>query len=129
MLAEALGRTGAISRARAIIDDALMRSERHEERWYVAEFLRVKGELLQLEETPKAAREAEKIFRRSIDCARQQGALSWELRTSISLARLNQAQGRIVDARNALVLVSDRFQEGFQTADLKAAKVLLETLS
>ena len=128
-LAEALGRVGAISRARAIIDDALMRSERDEECWYKAEFLRIKGELFRLEDTPRAVRAAEGQFQRSLDCARHQKALSWELRTSISLARLHQGQGRVVKARDALAPVFGRFKGGFQTADLKAAKALLEALS
>jgi predicted ATPase/DNA-binding winged helix-turn-helix (wHTH) protein len=129
VLAETFGRTGSISRGQATIDDALARSERDEERWYTAEFLRVKGELQRLENTPKAMREAEQQFRRALDCARQQEALSWELRASMSLARLHQTQGRRDEARDALALVYGRFNEGFQTADLKAAKTLIEALS
>jgi predicted ATPase len=127
-LAESLGRVGETSRGHATIDAAVARSTRNEERWYVAEFLRIKGELLRVEGTPRAMREAEDQFRRSLDWARQQEALSWELRTSISLARLHEAQGRIIEARDALVPVYTRFTEGFQTADLKAAKALLEAL-
>jgi predicted ATPase/DNA-binding winged helix-turn-helix (wHTH) protein len=128
-LAESLGRAGAVSRARATIDAALMRSERDEERWYLAEFLRIKGELIRLENTPRTLQEAEEHFRRSLDHARRQEALSWELRASMSLARLYQDQGRIIEARNALAPVHGRFKEGFQTADLKAAKALVEALS
>jgi hypothetical protein len=127
-LAEAFGRAGAIFKAHATIDDAIERSERNEERWYLAEFLRVKGELLRREGTPNAIREAEHRFRRSLDYARQQEALSWELRTSISLARLRQAQGQIIEARDVIAPVYSRFKEGFQTADLKAAKALIEAL-
>jgi predicted ATPase/DNA-binding winged helix-turn-helix (wHTH) protein len=127
-LAEALGRVGAISRGHATIDEALMRSERDEERWYMAEFLRIKGELFRLEDTPKAMRQAEELFQRSRDCGRQQEALSWELRASISLARLHQGQGRIIEARDALAPIYSRFKEGFQTADLKAAKALMALL-
>jgi predicted ATPase/DNA-binding winged helix-turn-helix (wHTH) protein len=127
-LAEALGRVGAISRAHAIIDQALMRSERDEERWYMAEFLRIRGELLRLEDTPKAMGEAKQQFRRSLDCARQQDAPSWELRTSISLARLHQGQGQFLEARDALAPIYGRFKEGFLTADLRTAKALLEAL-
>ena len=128
-LAEALGRVGAISRGHATIDEALMRSERDEERWYMAEFLRIKGELLRLEDTPRARKEAEERFQRSIDYARRQEALSWELRTAISLARLYQGQGQVIEARDALTPVYGRFKEGFQTADLKAANVLIKELS
>lgn len=104
-LAEALGRVGAISRAHETIDAALMRAERDQERWYMAEFMRIKGELLRIDETPGATREAEQQFRRSLDRAMQQEALSWELRTSMSLARLRQAQGQIIEARDALAPV------------------------
>jgi predicted ATPase len=128
-LAKALGAVGAISMGHATIDDAVMRSERDDERWYLAEFLRIKGELHRLEDTPRGMREADDQFRRSLDCARQQEALSWELRASMSLARLHQAQGQIVDARDALAPVYRRFKEGFQTADLKAAKALIAELS
>jgi len=127
-LAEALGKAGAISRGHATIDQALMRSGRDEERWYLAEFLRIKGELLRLEDTPRAMREAQEQFRRSLECARQQNALSWELRTSISLARLYQEQGQFIEARDALAPIYSLFEEGFQTTDLKTAKALIESL-
>ena len=109
-LAEALGTVGALSRAHATIDEALMRAERDEERWYMAEFLRIKGKLLRLEDTPRARRGAEDRFRRSMDCARRQDALSWELRTAISLARLYQEQGQLIEARDALAPVFGRFR-------------------
>jgi predicted ATPase/DNA-binding winged helix-turn-helix (wHTH) protein len=128
-LAETLGKVGAISSGHAAIDGALMRSERDDERWYVAEFLRIKGELLRLENRPTAVPEAKEQFERSLDCARQQAALSWELRTSLSLARLYRAEGDIVAARGALEPVYSRFTEGFETADLTAAKTLLDALS
>jgi predicted ATPase/DNA-binding winged helix-turn-helix (wHTH) protein len=127
-LAEALGRIGEISKGHATIDDALMRCQRDEERWYMAEFLRIKGELLRLEDTPKTAQEADEHFRRSLDCARQQEALSWELRTSISLAKLYHGQGCINEARDVLTPVYSRFKEGFRTTDLRAAKALLKAL-
>ncbi len=127
-LAEALGKTGAISKSHATIDQALMRSEQNGERWYLAEFLRIKGHLLQLEDTPGAKRQAEDQFRRSLGCARQQEVLSWELRTSISLARLYQGQEQFTEARNALEPVYSRFQEGFESADLKAANALIGQL-
>ncbi len=128
-LAETFGQIGEISGGHATIDEALRRSERDEENWYMAEFLRIKGDLLRLEDTPKAIREAEQHFLRSLGCARQQAALAWELRTSISLARLYQAQGQLSEARDAVVPAYSRFKEGFQTADLRAAKVLIESLS
>jgi predicted ATPase/DNA-binding winged helix-turn-helix (wHTH) protein len=128
-LAEALGRVGAIPSGHATIDEALLRSEQQGERWYIAEFLRIKGELLQLENTPRARQEAEEHFRQSLECARQQEAISWELRTSMSLARLYQGQGQLIEARDALGPVYARFQEGFKTADLKAANALMSELT
>ena len=129
VLAETLGAVGAVAKGHATIDEALLWSERNAERWYFAEFLRIKGELFRLEDTPAAIREAEIRFRRSLECAREQEALSWELRTSISLARLHQGQGRFVEARDALMPVYGRFKEGFQTADLRTAKALIEAFS
>jgi predicted ATPase len=66
--------------------------------------------------------------RSSPDWARQQGALAWELRAATSLARLLHGQGRSIDAKGILQPVYDRFTEGFDTADLKSARVLLDTL-
>ena len=79
------------------------------------------------EGTPQAATAAEAHFAHSLDWARRQGALSWELRTSTSLARLQRDQGRIAEARSLLQSVYDRFREGFETADLKAAKAYLNS--
>jgi predicted ATPase len=128
-LASALGTSGQISRGLAIIDEALARAERDEERWYMAEFLRVRGELLQLEKTSTSTKEAEDQFQQSLDWARRQQALSWELRTSISLARLYQGQRRIAAAYDVLAPVYGRFEEGFRTADLRLAKTLISKLS
>jgi predicted ATPase len=110
------------------IDEALARSERDEERWCVAELLRVKGELILSEGAPDAATVAEDHFTQALDWARRQGALSWELRSATSLARLWRDQNRAKAAREILAPVYDRFTEGFETADLKAAKLLLDGL-
>ena len=72
---------------------------------------------------------AEACFRRAIDIARVQEAKSFELRTATSLARLWQGQGRRREARELLAPVYDWFTEGFDTADLKAAKALLRELA
>jgi predicted ATPase len=126
-LAESLAGLGQLTEALATIDEALARSERNEERWCVAELLRIKGELILREGAPQAATAAEQHFLYSLDWARRQGALSWELRTSTSLARLQRDQGRIAEARSLLQSVYDRFSEGFETADLKTAKAYLDT--
>ena len=103
------------------IEEAIVRSEHTEERWVIAELLRVKGELLLLRGAPGAAAAAEDHFRQALDWARRQGALSWELRAATSLARLWRDQGRSADAMALLQPVYERFTEGFETADLKAA--------
>ena len=125
---DALGRDGRADEGLSIIDEALARSERNDERWCVAELLRIKGELILREGAPQAATAAEGHFLHALDWARRQGALSWELRTSTSLARLQHDQGRIAEARSLLQSVYDRFSEGFETADLKTAKAFLNSL-
>jgi predicted ATPase/DNA-binding winged helix-turn-helix (wHTH) protein len=127
-MADALGRDGKAAEGLSTIDEALVRSDCNEERWCVAELLRIKGELKLREGAPQAAAAAEEHFLQSRDWARRQGALSWELRTSTSLARLQRDQGRIAEARCLLQSVYDRFSEGFETADLKTAKQLLNCL-
>ena len=128
-MAEALGRAGQNADGLAAIEEAIARSERTEERWAMAELLRVKGELLLLQGAPGAAAAAEDHFRQALDWARRQGALSWELRAATSLARLLRNQGRPADATACLQPIYDRFTEGFGTADLVAAKQLLDDLS
>jgi predicted ATPase/DNA-binding winged helix-turn-helix (wHTH) protein len=126
-IADALGRDGKAAEGLSIINEALARSERNEERWCLAELLRVKGELILREGAPQAETAAEEHFLQSLDWARRQGALSWELRTSTSLACLQHDQGRIAEARSLLQSVYDRFSEGFETADLKTANAYLNT--
>ena len=71
---------------------------------------------------------AENNYFASLDWARQQQAKSWELRTSTSLAKLWQSQGKRKEARDLLVPVYNWFTEGFDTKDLKEAKVLCDEL-
>jgi predicted ATPase len=88
--------------------------------------LRIKGELVRLQNGPCAAATAERHFRQALEWARRQGALSWELRAAISLARMWRDQGRTKEARQLLAPLYDRFTEGFETADLKIAKRFLD---
>lgn len=124
-LAEAFGLAGDTAEGLATIDEAVTHSERAGGRWAVAELLRIKGELLQQSGTTDIS-EAESCLQKSIDWARRQGALSWELRATSSLARLWYQQGRTIEARELLLSVYRRFEEGFETADLQYAKRLLE---
>ena len=127
-LAEGLARAGQVAEGLVAIDEALALCERDEGRWCVAELLRIKGELVLSEGGPDAAEAAEDHFRQALDWARRQGALSWELRAATSLARLWRDQNRTKAAREILAPVYDRFTEGFETTDLKAAKLLLGDL-
>ena len=73
--------------------------------------------------------EAETAIQQGIDVARRQNAKSWELRAAMSLARLRQQQGRPQDAAALLAPILAWFTEGFDTADLKEAKTLLDKLT
>jgi predicted ATPase len=127
-LAEGLASTGRTAEGRATIDDVLERCERYEERWCIAELLRVKGEIELQGHSAAASSTAEGYFLQSIAWARRQSALSWELRAAMSLARLRHQQNRTTEARELLAPVYDRFAEGFETADLRAANALLEAI-
>jgi class 3 adenylate cyclase/predicted ATPase len=107
--------------------EALTLTDTTGERWYEAELYRLKGALLlQLASDNQA--EAENCFHQSLDIARNQQAKSWELRAATSLARLWQQQGKHDEARQVLGDVYGWFTEGFDTADLKDAKALLDAL-
>jgi predicted ATPase len=123
-MAEALGHGGRIAEGLAVIEELIGRSDRGEEHWAMSELLRIKGELLLLEGS-EAAAEIEDLLRGALDLARRQDALSWELRAATSLSRLLCTQGRSADAVAVLRPVYERFTEGFATADLKAARAIL----
>lgn len=127
-LALALGRAGQPSEGLVTIDDAIDRSERGAELWIMAELLRVKGELLSMHGAPGGVEKAEACFRQALDWAAGQKALSWELRAAASLARLLQDRDRPADAITCLQPIYHRFTEGFDTADLRAARTLLGDL-
>jgi predicted ATPase len=127
LTAEALGRAGQTADGLAAIEEAIARAELTEEHWATAELVRVRGELLLLQGASGAAA-AEDHFRQSLDWSRRQGALSWELRAAMSLARLSHKKGRSADAVACLRPVYDRFTEGFGTADLQRARTLLDRL-
>jgi predicted ATPase len=92
--------------------------------WLTPELLRLKGELLLLQSASSAPEMAENLFRQALDGS--QGMLSWELRAATSLARLLRDQDRRPDAVACLQPIYDRFTEGFGTADLIAAKQILD---
>jgi predicted ATPase/DNA-binding winged helix-turn-helix (wHTH) protein len=108
--------------------EAIVRAENGLAGWCAAELLRIKAEL-SLRKGDGNAVLAEGLLQRSLNTAREQGALSWELRTATSLARLWQGQRRTEEAHELLASVRARFTEGFATADLIKASTLLEELA
>jgi predicted ATPase len=126
-LAEAMALTGDLDNALLELDEAIAQIEcpGWEERFFYAEALRLKGWVLLLKGDLESA---ERNFLVSLDWARRQQAKMWELRTSMSLARLWQSQGRRQGAYDLLVQVYNWFTEGFDTKDLQEAKVLLAEL-
>jgi predicted ATPase len=119
---------GDIDGALQLIDEQIEQVERPgwEERAYYAEILRLKGWMLTIKDDLEGA---EQNYLASLEWAREQQAKSWELRTSTSLARLWQGQGKRDDAHDLLAPVYNWFTEGFDTKDLIEAKALLEELA
>ena len=107
-------------------EQAIERCEQTNERWFLAELIRVKGELLLRKKS--AAAKAESCFREALDWARRQGALSLELRAAMSLARLLREQRHCAEAIAVIKPVYNRFTEGFGTTDLANAKALIDDL-
>jgi predicted ATPase/DNA-binding winged helix-turn-helix (wHTH) protein len=128
VLAESLATLGKLTEALVTIDQALATADHGGERWYVAELLRIKGELLIQQPGARSISAGEACFFEAREVARQHDALFLELRVALSLARLMASQNRPDNARQVLKPVYDRFTEGFDTPDLRAANALLESL-
>jgi class 3 adenylate cyclase/tetratricopeptide (TPR) repeat protein/ribosomal protein L40E len=127
LLAHGHARLGRHSQGLNMLDKALEHVERSGEFDGQAEMLRLKGEMLLMGNQP-AAPEAEECFRAALEVARAQEARWWELRATTSLARLLAAQGRHGEACAMLTAIYNWFTEGFDTADLRDAKALLDEL-
>jgi predicted ATPase len=127
-LALGLAGTGRLDEALVALDDAMEADREGEHGWYAPELLRIKGEVLLQQAADQSTLAAEDCFNQAAQMAREQGALFWELRVALSVARLRVSQGRHHEARAPLASVYDRFTEGFATADLQAARTLLEGL-
>ncbi len=125
LLAGAREIAGQVDEAMTLLDDALQTVERTGERWFAAELNRHKGQLLLRQGHSQAA---EELYRNALSIAVEQEAKLWELRAAASLARLRRDQGRRAEARDLLAPVYSWFTEGFDTADLKEAKALLDDL-
>jgi predicted ATPase len=126
MLAETYGKAGQVEHGLSVLAEALALMEKTGERLYEAESYRTKGELLRMQDHET---EAEACFQKEIEVAQGQEARSWELRAAMSLRRLWQKQEKREEAHKLLSDIYDWFTEGFDTADLKDARVLLEELS
>lgn len=124
--ADAYGRLGRTDEGLGTLNEALDKVARHDERFYEAELHRLSGALLLTAGSDQAA---EASFARAIDVARHQGARSLELRATVSMSRLHHRRGRTSEARRQLAELYAWFTEGFETADLQAARTLLAELS
>jgi predicted ATPase len=122
-LLEPLAQAGRTVEALALVDAAI---EQTEQAWLTPELLRLKGELFLLQRGSVGVETADDLFRQAIDVARRQGALSWALRAATSLGRLLQDRDRHADAVAYLRPIYDSFTGGFATADLIAAKQVLD---
>jgi len=118
---------GRLTAGLIAVKEAIVVADAHEERIYEAEVHRLRGDLL-LKQNASNAAEAKRCFQRAIEIARKQSAKSWELRATTSLARLLRKQGRREEARAMLADIYGWFTEGFDTADLRDAKALLDEL-
>jgi predicted ATPase len=125
-LADAHLRSGELDKALSALDRATETAAATGESHYLAELHRLRGTVLA--KTGEDA-EAASWLHRAIDTARRQQAKSLELRAATSLARLWRDQGRRAEARELLAPVYGWFTEGFDTADLKDAKGLLDELA
>jgi predicted ATPase/class 3 adenylate cyclase len=128
LLAESYGKVGQVGEGLAVLAEALATAHKNGERLYEAELHRLKGELL-LALSPENHAEAEACFHQALDVARRQQAKSLELRAAMSVSRLLRKQGQRDESRQILTETYGWFTEGFATADLMEAKVLLDQVS
>jgi predicted ATPase len=130
LLADIYGKAGQLEKGLRAIDAALATMETAGDQHCKAEVYRLQGELLQCvaDRTQRTDVTPEACFRQALDIACQQQAKSLELRAATSLAKLWQQQGKRQDAYDLLAPVYGWFTEGFDTADLKDAKALLDEL-
>lgn len=127
LLAEANWQAGQVQAGLKVLQEALTLVHTTEEQWWTAEIYRLQGELL-LACSAEQPAEAEVCFQHALTTARRQQAKSLELRAAVSLSQLWQRQGKQDAAHRLLADVYHWFTEGFETPDLKAARVLLEKI-
>jgi predicted ATPase/DNA-binding winged helix-turn-helix (wHTH) protein len=124
-LAEGLRKTRQFEEAHFTVNGAIARAKNSGAESNLSELLRIKSQILVAQHDRESAMNC---LTEALTVAREQSALALELRTTMALARLLCEDGQRDQARNALSLVYDRFTEGFDTADLKQARALLEDL-
>jgi predicted ATPase len=147
LLGEAFSKTNQATEGLRVVDEALDVVQRNGDAYYEAELYRLKGELLVaqtigcglsqittqgkavINARPPTVVQAETCFHKSIKIAQEQKAKSWELRSTLSLARLYENQDKQEEAHNLLAAIYHSFTEGFDTTDLREAKALLTELS
>jgi hypothetical protein len=127
-LAEGCLRAGYIEPGLEVVDESLAVANMSGVSLYEAETSRLKGDLV-LAKATRSTGQAEECYRQAIAVAHGQAAKSWELRATTSLTRLLRDTNRRDEARAMLADVYGWFTEGFDTADLKDAKALLEELA
>jgi predicted ATPase len=127
-LADGYRKAGDAKRASELLDEGFDWANRTGERFYECELHRLRGEVHLMGNDPNAPA-ADNCFRTAIELARVQSAKSWELRATTSLAQLLTKQGKREESRTMLADIYNWFTEGFDTADLKDAKALLEELA
>jgi predicted ATPase len=127
-LGEMKAEVGDIPAAEALVAQALEKLKVSREGWYLPEVYRVAAKVA-LGKSPETPNLAEKHLRHAIESARDQGTKLWEIRATTSLARLLCDTNRRDEARTMLADIYNWFTEGFDTADLKDAKALLDELS
>ncbi|NEU95257.1 ATP-binding protein [Bradyrhizobium uaiense] len=125
-LVQGLAAIGRHAEAVKLVGEAIEMVEENGDVSYMAELLRTKADVLLSMPQPKYE-DAEQCLTQSLEWSRRQGALAWELRTAVDLAKLWASQGR-TDARSLLQPVYARFAEGLDTPDLRQAERLLATL-
>jgi predicted ATPase/DNA-binding winged helix-turn-helix (wHTH) protein len=126
--AACLGEANEIEKGLAAVEETLGRCKARHEQWYVPELLRIKGELMLKDTQGQSVSSAERCFSEALKLAGRQGALFWELRSALSLARLRVGQNRKTDARRILAPVYEAFAKGRQIADVREARALLDGL-
>ena len=127
LLGDAYTQSARFEDAHKALNEGLVVAEKNDDRCHEAELYRLKGELHLAESRDETA--AEDCFRQAIETARRQQSKGWELRATMSLARLWHRQGRRDEARHALAAVYGTYTEGFTTPDLVDAKALVENLA